>query len=137
MIGIFVSLSLQSLIMNENVNKERDRRSFLCRQTIKQTLSYPVSPAVRPQRTLAREIAFAKEIILPGHAHPRAAAVKTKVKRRVRCGDKSINHLSSGASTGNFETRTKYMNHKDYQNWKVGFETEYFYGNCIQQLLLR
>ncbi|XP_078350796.1 uncharacterized protein LOC144635578 [Oculina patagonica] len=74
-------LRAKSMILNENVDKERDKRSFLCRQVIQQTLSYPVRPALRPQRTLAHEIAFAKEIILPGHAHPRQAAVRTKVKR--------------------------------------------------------
>ncbi|KAL9953854.1 hypothetical protein ACROYT_G041327 [Oculina patagonica] len=109
-------LRAKSMIMNENVDKERDKRSFLCRQVIQQTLSYPVRPAVRPQRTLAREIAFAKEIILPGHAHPRQAAVRTKVKRKVRREDKSVNRC---ASTCNTETKTKYMNHKDYEKWKL------------------
>ena len=98
--------------MNENKDKVRDKRSFLCRQTIQQTLSYPVRPALRPQRGLAQEIAFAKEVIVPGHAHPRAA-VKTKAKRKVRCRDES---------TSNSETKTKYLSHKDYQKWKVGFE---------------
>ena len=111
---IFFFVPLQSMIMNENVDKERDKRSFLCRQVIQQTLSYPVRPALRSQRTLAQEIAFAKEIILPGHAHPRAA-VRTKAKRQARCQDK-------GASVSNLETKTKCMNHKDYQKWKVGIE---------------
>ncbi|KAL9954458.1 hypothetical protein ACROYT_G041999 [Oculina patagonica] len=109
-------LRAKSMILNENVDKERDKRSFLCRQVIQQTLSYPVRPALRPQRTLAHEIAFAKEIILPGHAHPRQAAARTKVKRKVRCEDKSVNR---GASTNNTETKTKYMNHKDYEKWKL------------------
>ena len=107
--------------MNENVHKERDKRSFLCRQVIQQTLSYPIRPAFREQRTLAQEIAFAKEIIFPGHAHPRAA-VRTKTKRQARCKDQSTNLLGSGASTSNLETKTKYMNHKDYQKWKVGIK---------------
>ncbi len=107
--------------MNENVDEERDKRSFLCRQVIQQTLLYPVRPALRPQRTLDQEIAFAKEIILPGHAHPRAA-VRTKARRKVRCEDKSTNLLDRGASTSNSETKTKYMNHKDYQKWKVGIK---------------
>ena len=96
--------------MNENIDKERDKRSSLCRQVIQQTLSNPVRPAIRPQRTLAQEIAFAKEIILPGHAHPRAA-VKTKVRRQV----------DRGASTSNTDTQTMYLNEKDYQKWKVLF----------------
>ena len=103
------------------MHKECDKRSFLCRQVIQQTLSYPIRPAFREQRTLAQEIAFAKEIIFPGHAHPRAA-VRTKTKRQVRCKDESTNILDSGASTSNLETKTKYMNHKDYQKWKVGIK---------------
>ena len=102
--------------MNENVDKEREKRSFLCRQTIKQTLSNPVRPAVRSKRSLAREIAFAKEIILPGRAHPRAA-VRIKAKREVR----STNVLDGVTSASNTQAKTKYMNHKDYQNWKVGY----------------
>ncbi|KAL9960061.1 hypothetical protein ACROYT_G033462 [Oculina patagonica] len=111
----------KSMIMNENVDKERDKRSFLCRQVIQQTLSYPVRPALRPQRTLAQEIAFAKEIISPGHAHPRAA-VRTRARRKVRREDKSTNVLDRGASTSNSGTKTKYMNHKDYQKWKLLLE---------------
>ena len=107
--------------MNENVDKERDKRSFLCRQVIQQTLSYPIRPAFREQRTLAQEIAFAKEIIFPGHAHPRAA-VRTKTKRQARCKVESRNLLDSGATASNLETKTKFMNHKDYQKWKVGIE---------------
>ncbi|XP_078384987.1 uncharacterized protein LOC144667444 [Oculina patagonica] len=85
-------LRAKSMIMNENADKERDKRSFLCRQVIQQTLSYPVRPALRPQRTLAQEITFAKEIIFPGHAHPRAA-VRTKARRKLRREDKSTNLL--------------------------------------------
>ncbi len=104
--------------MNENVDKERDKRSFLCRQVIQQTLSYPVRPTIRPRRTLAQEIAFAKEIILPGHPHPRTA-VRTKVERQVRCEHESINPMDKGASTSNSETRTMYLSDKDYHKWKV------------------
>ena len=107
--------------MNENVDKERNKRSFLCRQTIQQTLSYPVHPALRSQRTLAREIAFAKEIILPGHAHPRAA-VRSKVKCQARCKDVSINPLDKGASRSNSNTQTIYLNDKDYEKWEVQIE---------------
>lgn len=113
--------------MNENVDKERNKRSFLCRQTIQQTLSYPVRPALRFQRTLAREIAFAKEIILPGHAHPKAA-VRTNVKRQARCKDVSINLLDRGASRSNSNMRTTYLNEKDYEKWEVRF----FISNTVQ-----
>ena len=107
--------------MNENVDKERNKRSFLCRQTIQQTLSHPVPPALRFQRTLAREIAFAKDVILPGHAHLRAA-VLTKVKRQARCKDVSINPLNRGASKSNSNTRTIYLNDKDYEKLEVRIE---------------
>ena len=96
--------------MNENIDKDRDKRSSLCRQVIQQTLSNPVRSALRPHRTLAQEIAFAKEIILHGHPHPRAV-VKTKVRRQ----------MDRGASTGNTDTQTMYLNDKDYQKWKVLF----------------
>ncbi|XP_078342703.1 uncharacterized protein LOC144628472 isoform X2 [Oculina patagonica] len=111
-------LRAKSMIMNENVVKERDKRSFLCRQVIQQTLSYPVRPTIRPRRTLAQEIAFAKEIILPGHPHPRTA-VRTKVERQVRCEHESINPMDKGASTSNSETRTMYLSDKDYHKWKL------------------
>ena len=108
----------QSLIMDEKVDKERDKRASLCRHVIKQTLSdaYASCPALRPQRTLAREIAFAKEIILKrGRADPWVALRRTKSTRRVQWLDESVNPLDTGASISNSNT-------KGYRKWKVRIE---------------
>ena len=114
-IYIFVFFLQQSLIMNEKVDKERDKQASLCRRAIKQTLSdaYASRPALRPKRTLAREIAFAKEIILKrGRADRRVALRRPKGKRRVRWLHESVSPLDTGASTSNSNT-------KGYRKWKV------------------
>ena len=109
----------QSLIMNKKVDKERDKRASSCRHVIKQTLSdaYTSRPALRPQRTLAQEIAFAKEIILKrGRADPWVALRRTKDKLRVQWLDESVNPLDTSAST------SANSNTKGYRKWKVRIE---------------
>jgi len=105
------------MIMNENMNRERDKRSSMCRHLIKRRLKYPG----RPKQTLAQEIAFAKDIILLGRAHPRDSA-GPKAKREVRREDESMTSLDKGASTSN-SAKIRVLNHKDYKTWKVGIES--------------
>ncbi|KAJ7363502.1 hypothetical protein OS493_009657 [Desmophyllum pertusum] len=107
-------LRAKSLIMDEKVDKERDKRTSLCRHVIKETLSdaYASRPALRPQRTFAREIAFAKEIILKrGRADPWVALRRTKGTRRVQWLDESVNPLDTSASIS-------ISNTKGYRKWK-------------------
>ena len=101
------------MIMDENVDRERNKRSSMRRKLIQHPLKYPG----RPTQTLAQEIAFAKDIILLGHAHPRDAA-RPKAKREVRREDESMASLDRGASTSN-SAKIRVLNHKDYKTWKV------------------
>lgn len=104
---------LQSMIMNENVDSERDKRSYLCRRLIQRRLKYPG----QPKQTLDQEISFAKDIILLRSAHPRDAA-GPEAKREVRREDESMTSLDKGTSTSN-SAKIRVLNHKDYKAWKV------------------
>ena len=109
----FFIFLLQSMIMNENVDRKRDKRSSMCRRLIRHTFKYPS----RPKPTHAEEIAFAKDIILLDRAHPRDAA-RPKAKCEVRREDEPMTHLDTGASTSN-SAKIRVMNHKNYKAWKV------------------
>lgn len=109
----FFIFLLQSMIMNENVDRKRDKRSSMCRRLIRHTFKYPS----RPKPTHAEEIAFAKDIILLDRAHPRDAA-RPKAKCEVRREDESMTRLDTGASTSN-SAKIRVMNHKNYKAWKV------------------
>ena len=104
---------LQSMIMNENVDRERDKRSSMCRRLIQRRLKIPG----QPKQTLDQEIAFAKDIILLRSAHPKDAA-GPKAKLEVRREDESMTSLDKGASTSN-SAKIRVLNHKDYKAWKV------------------
>ena len=119
------------MIMNENVDRERDKRSSMCRHLIKRTLKYPG----RPKQALAQEIAFAKDIILLGRAHPRDAA-GPKAKREVRREDESMTSLDRGASTSN-SAKIRVLNHKDYKTWKVIIKSIYAFGSITGLLETR
>ena len=109
----FFFFYLQSMIMNEHIDRERDKRSSQCRHLIQRRLKCPG----QSKQTLAQEIAFAKDIILLRHAHPRDAA-GPQAKREVRREDESMTPLNKGASTSN-SAKIRVMNHKDYKAWKV------------------
>ena len=109
----FFIFLLQSMIMNENVDRKRDKRSSMCRRLIRHTCKYPS----RPKPTHAEEIAFAKDIILLDRAHPRDAA-RPKAKCEVRQEDEPMTRLDTGASTSN-SAKIRVMNHKNYKAWKV------------------
>ena len=113
----------QSMIMDENVDKERDKRSSMSRKLIQRTVKYPG----RPKQTLAEEIAFAKDIVLLRHARPKDAAV-SKAKREVPREDVSMTSLDRGASTSN-SAKIRVLNHKDYKTWKVRTERIYGFGS--------
>ena len=99
--------------MNEHVDRERDKRSSECRHLIQRRVMCPG----QSKQTLAQEIAFAKDIILLRHAHPKDAA-GPKAKREVRREDESMTSVNKGASTSN-SAKIRVMNHKDYKAWKV------------------
>ena len=66
--------------MEENVDKSCDRRAARCRKLIKEPLCYQDNPCdAPPKTTLAREISFAKTIILP---YPRSSS-NINVRRKV------------------------------------------------------
>lgn len=63
---VFTFVCPQSVIMEENVNKSRDRRAARHRKAIKETQCYEDDPwGSPPKTTLEREIRFARAIILP------------------------------------------------------------------------
>ena len=94
--------------MNENVDKSHERLLSRRRQAIKQTLSpYAGRDGVQTKCKLAREIAFAKAIILPAGRHSRAARItKNKWKVGSQTDGPPKRFLRTGAHTCNPDTKT-------------------------------
>lgn len=115
----------QSIIMNEKVDRVRDKKCASRRRVIHKARAPPADSTLRQHSSLKKEIAFAQSVILPG-------ASQLKAERRIKERNKVINEMvhelknpsfeeriQIAASTINLDERTRTLNARCFQKRKV------------------
>ena len=123
--------------MNEHVDSKRDRKSAVRRRVIHKALSQPAHSTIRSHAPLARQIAFAKSVILPKPPDP-ITEQKTKERRKVvnELVDELINPsfedvIKIFASTFNPDEETRDLNERNQYKRGVSIQKQNGYWNSI------
>lgn len=116
--------------MNEQVDRKRDRKSAVRRRVIHKALSQPAHSTIRSHAPLARQIAFAKSVILPKPPDPKTEQ-KTKERRKVvnELVDELINPsfedvIKIFASTFNPDEETRDLNERNQYKRGVSIQKQ-------------
>lgn len=123
-----IFFSSQAIIMNEGVDKIRDKKCTVRRNIIRKALSHPADSTLRPHSSLSRDIAFAQSVILPGFIGKKAART---TQERCKVIKEMVNELKNpsfeeririAASTVNPDEKTRDLNAKGYHKRSVSFQ---------------
>ena len=119
------SCVFQSIIMDEKVDRVRDKKCASRRRVIHKARALPADSALRQHSSLKQEIAFAQSVILPGASQRKA---EKRIKERNNVINEMVHELKNpsfeeriqiAASTINPDERTRNLNAKCFQKRKV------------------